>query len=160
MPNSADRNLEFQFHVEEHRSLRSEIVDSIKETRQIERLVLVGTAAIWAWLVTDGKVVPKPSYWIPVLLVFGGALRSWTLWRSVERAAAYLMEIEVEIPKFKNLPGWENWLRSRQGEDGSPAKVQNLFGFSSRDTGLLLTAIMFWIVMLVATVLFPFCLTS
>jgi hypothetical protein len=99
-----------EFHKAEYDSLRREIEASVKEARELEKYVLISTAAIWTWLAKDGKDLGHPClYWIPTILVVLAIFRSIALLLSIRKIAAYLRTFE-EVFASKPPNGWETFV--------------------------------------------------
>jgi hypothetical protein len=68
---------QFQFHLDEYRSLKSEIEYRVKATERIEYLVVVAIVATYAWF--SQRTVPSVMWWIPVALPLLGSARQTVL---------------------------------------------------------------------------------
>ena len=103
-----------------------------------ETYALGAVAALYAWLVKDGKSLPVAAFYIASPLVALAGWRALGLYRRVNEIAKYLRMIEKEFfTTTHSLPGWETYL----AKDGSFALVP--------------TAATFWIVLLLVTFIAP-----
>src|ERR1700685_3713927 len=90
------------FRIEQSKALWVEITENVKETRLLERYVVIGMAAYWAFLIKDGKVPltgKNYSEWIliPALLALLGGLRSIALLTRLTLMGTYLRGIEKSM---------------------------------------------------------------
>nr|VFK01301.1 MAG: hypothetical protein BECKLFY1418A_GA0070994_11416 [Candidatus Kentron sp. LFY] len=155
------------FYLEEYKWLRVEISGNVKETRALERYALLGAAAVWAWIFTNGgdSSLPPGAWYIPSVLVLTGALRSLTLWLDVRNIATYIREVESAVKDSRNnIIGWETWLdqQSNKPSDRTASKLKELMGvlkdaFTSKYT---LMTIGFWLLLFVVTLVGGYCLRS
>jgi hypothetical protein len=144
MKDSDNSYQEFEFHIEEYRTLRAEISELLNESRAIERYVLLGSGAVWAWLVTkNNSNLPLLSWWIPLFFSFFGAFRSYALWRAISRAGEYIRILEEILLKTDKVKGWETWISQ-----------------SDRQAYLLISAKIYWSILLVITFIVPFWLKT
>lgn len=104
-----------QFHLEEYKSLRSEVLETVKEIPSVERLSLLMYGAIWTWYFTKApNIDPTVSrYFIFLPLVISALffLRINALKAKLKVLGAYLKDIETELGS-DNL-GWEAHLDAR-----------------------------------------------
>lgn len=123
-----------QFLLQEFDQLREELLECVKETRLLERNALLISGAIWAWAITNKTQSVYPVLLlVPPLIVFLSALRAWSLWKHIGNIAAYIQKVEKAFTLPDNL-GWERAFAE------------------SRDYSKSISAIVFWVVLLVATV--------
>ncbi len=109
------------FSIEQNKTLWSEIAESVKETRLLERYVVVGTAAYWAFLIKDGKVpltMQNFAEWtlIPAMFAILGGLRCLALLSRITMIGDFLRGIENSA----EYPGWETFLRPPVGKHPKP----------------------------------------
>ncbi|HVT56783.1 MAG TPA: hypothetical protein VHR45_00140 [Thermoanaerobaculia bacterium] len=94
-----------QFLLEEFKALRKEIDDSVGETRLLERVALIATGAIWAWLAEKNRL----NYWLiwsPLVIIVLSGLRSLAIFHRIKMLGLYLNSMEV---KYLQPPyGWEH----------------------------------------------------
>lgn len=107
-----------QFHLEEFKLLRTEVLETIKEIPSIERLSLLMTGAIWAWIFTNTEHIDKSMSvyfaFIPFVISTLFLLRVSALKAKIKTLGGYLKKLESEYGK-ENL-GWEAYLESRGSE--------------------------------------------
>jgi len=97
-----------EFAKAEYDSLRAEIVATIKEIWDIERYVVAGMVAVWAWLATHRHVGPRAVWFLPFALVLYGVLRASALWDSAQVIVRYLTELEpLRKPGGPDIIGYE-----------------------------------------------------
>lgn len=108
-----------QFHLDQYKMLREEVMQNIRETYHAEILVAGVVGAIYAWLWTiKPKREVRAICWVPPAIIFLGALRCWMLTVQNQVIAGYLSQIEEAAFGANRLPGWERFLSSASG--GSP----------------------------------------
>jgi hypothetical protein len=135
--------------VAEYASLHGEIRELIAEARTLERQVLFGTGAVWAWLAIHGKDVAQLGWFIPLLFALGGAFRAFALKRAVENIALYIRKLEGALAEGPpNLVGWETFRRLRPPPEGFVT------------SGVMWSAHVFWALLILATVLVPLFIRS
>ncbi|MGH7515604.1 MAG: hypothetical protein ACREOQ_22095 [Gemmatimonadales bacterium] len=123
-----------------HEWLKKEIESAVHETRALERYTLVGTAVVWAFLVKDAYPrAPDVLWWIPFVLSILAGLRVLALYVGIAPRASYLKEIEKMASHSGGPAGWE------QHWEGAPSRT-----WDGR------TAILFWVLLILATGLIPF----
>lgn len=132
------------FHLQQYASVRKEIEEFIRETRILERYAIIGTTAVWVWLLTHNfttttiKNTPKIVWWIPSLLVFLCAIRSLVLLKGILKASRYIRHMEKVFFYSEEIPGWETFV----------VKEKQVF--------IKWSAIFYWLLMLSITVAVPF----
>lgn len=119
-PTRTDGNVQ-AFSIEQNKALWAEIAEDVKESRLLERYVVIGMAAYWAFLIKDGKVLLTSwNYleWIliPLLLAILGGLRSLALLSRLNLIGRYLQGIESSM----GYPGWETFLHSSHRRGSKP----------------------------------------
>ena len=108
-----------EFHLEQLKSLRSEIEERSKELRANERYVLIAIAAVWAFMLATvhgkGTSSDQLTLWadalawlFPVLLVILGWWRSQFMVKAIDDLAAYIRQAEA-VYVHPRLPGWETY---------------------------------------------------
>jgi hypothetical protein len=129
-------------HAAQYKLLRAEVLQLVDETRKLELYALGGVAALYAWLVKDGQHVPKSAFYIAVPLVALGGLRALALYFRVKEIGEYQRKLEELYFTSPALPGWERY-RKKHGY-----------------TILLPTAIAFWALLALMTLVAPWFLKS
>ena len=132
------------FHLQQYASVRKEIEEDIRESRLLERYGLIGTGLIWTWLLThnftstNGINIPQTAWWIPCVLVAFCGMRSAALLKGILRASKYIRQMEEVFFYSEKIPGWETFVK----------KEKVAF--------ITLSAILFWILLFVVTIIGPF----
>ncbi len=104
---------DFELPKEEYLTLRKEVETHMTELGQLERSVILASAAVYAWLAKDGTgtAIAKIGWYIPILFAFFGALRSLSLGLHLVDLGKYLKEIEAAYLNDSSKPkGWEHYL--------------------------------------------------
>jgi hypothetical protein len=124
----------FEYHLEEYRSLKSEIEYRVKSTEKIEGIVGLAVVAMYTWLTQNS--VPYLVWWMPVVLTVLGAVRQAALLTRIMHVSEYVKRLELEFA-HKNLKGWEHFLTKKR----------------KTPSGLLISTsgFAFWLITLVAT---------
>ena len=88
---STEQELRYDFQKEEFRYLTGEIRAHVDEQFKLERYVIVGIAAVYAWLLTTGSNSPlvKYGYWVPPVAVLFSILRTGSLYFTLEGMYSY-----------------------------------------------------------------------
>ena len=132
------------FRLKQYESTRKEIEGNIQETRTLERYAIIVSSLVWVWLLThdfttiDIEGTFKIVWWIPSLLVILCALRVFSLFLGILRAAKYLRQLENLFFCSEDIPGWETF-------------VQN-----EKNAFITWSAVIFWFLILSITVAAPF----
>ncbi|MGF6646444.1 hypothetical protein [Paraburkholderia sp. GAS82] len=102
-----------EFHFKEFEALRKELENQFEYNRKIALYVVVGMAAFLAWFWKDGCSV-RFGNWIPLLIVVGGATRSFAVSHGITQIANYLRTLEAEYTLRalggSGPTGWETHL--------------------------------------------------
>jgi len=115
-PQSDSRILEFNIsQYEEHRRC---LLAAVQEEREMERYVLIGSAAFYSWLATQSaslKSFVSVASFIPAVIVFLSTMRMHALANGISAEAGYLRLLEVEIYKsassdYAGPVGWERFV--------------------------------------------------
>ena len=99
---------DYKARMAEYATLRKEIEGYLQELRTLDRNVVIGVAATWAWLATYHEATLGPTHWrlawlIPFFLVLLAWLRSFVIFRSLRCLGAYIKNhLQEELPL-----GWE-----------------------------------------------------
>jgi hypothetical protein len=156
-----------QLSIEEFKDRRAAISDLIKENINLERYVLIGIVAYYAWLLTH--CIPRGiaygiAWFIPVLVPVLGIWRRWENIERVWHSAYYTREIEHQLDN-RGQPigphsGWEHFLwREIRGVTAPPQTLTNwrrVFQIERSTSGFI-----FWIILLAfALILFAISLAT
>jgi|ERR1700693_2273123 len=138
------------FHLEEWKGLRAEILANSAEARSTERYAVLGSVAVWVWVVG----VKQPTYWpalfLPPLLIALGFWRTEALDRTTLVIGKYLARIEDYLGS--PVPGgWEHYLRGPVLGEGHTACTKDHTGSRQHLVGR--TSKAFWISALLASLL-------
>lgn len=134
MKESAEKYL-----LQEFEALREEMMECIKESRSLERNALLASGAIWAWAIANKtQAVYQPLLLVPPLIAMLSALRAWSLWKHLDHLSNYIQQVEAALSVPGNL-GWERVF------------------FASTDCSKRVTAIVFWVLLVAATVIAAWC---
>ena len=128
-------------HAEQYKTLREEILSAVAETRKLEIVCLGAIAALYAWLAANNDKVGLGAWFIATPVVILAGLRCLALYHRVAFIASYLRLIEeqffVEQP---SLPGYERFFAQKTTRRIAP------------------TAVAFWFLLLLVTLIAPFCM--
>ena len=126
--NEALTREQFDFHLEEYKSLRTEIDSFYAQMYKTEDYSIIGAAAVWSLIFATGLkdehdpfvlVVP----FLPICLFVAGLLRFRSYKQRVGRAATYIAFLE-EMLAYEG--GWEHFIwRSRIQDIGNHDKPDN-----------------------------------
>jgi len=101
--------------LEEYKTLRTQIDIAMSQMSTVERWVMVGIAAVWAWLSASRTLpaskVSEFAWWIPLFLAVSGAAQSWALRRDIGFICRYL---QSELEERLSLR-WEQWYGNQRG---------------------------------------------
>jgi hypothetical protein len=105
------------FHFEEYRALRTEVLERLKACHDLERFAAVAAAAVYAWF-GNAASNSRPScivLLLPVLFaVFGGA-RTSALIRQLKALGCYLEKIESKYADAADAAvGWQRFRKNTQ----------------------------------------------
>ena len=121
---------QFQFHLEEYKSLKTEIEYRVKGTDRIEYVLVAAMIATYAWLVSNGSDLKNNQWiwWVPVAIPIIGALRQAALLRRIVHLSEYIRTLE-QVLCSKNPPtGWETFLLGKRRKELS-ARLISITGF-------------------------------
>lgn len=109
---------EINFHLEEFKSLRSEIEARLKDSLMFAQYCLLGSAGVIAWLATTdpNKITPalfQAAWWIPFILCLFGSLRAYAMLSRIMEIAEYIRVIEKAFAS-KEIRGWEHFLERKR----------------------------------------------
>jgi hypothetical protein len=97
-----------EFLLVEFNKLRDEILQSLKETWNLERQSVIAAGVIWTWCLANAKT---PGYtiliWTPLAITTLSALRSLGLLLQMQHLGRYVRRLEQDFPLPKGL-GWES----------------------------------------------------
>lgn len=115
-----------EFDLEEFRALRQEVLQKVDAVSKLERLVVIGTAAVYAWLMTTVRA-GQPIWFLPTLFALLGWAWTSSLGHQIYLAGQYLLVLEnrlrpAPLPEHlirKAIPeapgsdvhGWEGFIR-------------------------------------------------
>ena len=133
----------------EYETLKGELKDLVSEINTIARYSILFAGAVFGWILTKGEnihIYDDLLKWLPLSINLIFCFRSYSLYTRIELISNYI-EKKIEKIAFKdhdlgNL-GWETFLNDsiRKATLGK-SKSQ-------------LSAVIFWIINLLATLIFP-----
>jgi hypothetical protein len=107
------------FHLEEYKSLRTEIAADDADIRRLERLCATGCAVVWVWLFGRPREIWSVVALVPTLIAIFGWARTSALYKGMLDIAEYVRQIEKQFAQ-PPLVGWETYLHpKRQGRASS-----------------------------------------
>jgi len=94
---------------EEYKAMRQEMLQHIKQVRQVELYALIGPPTTFAWLVTHpmGTVPKQLICYLPSGIVLIAALECFFLVWRVSQMSHYLKTVERHFRDSRNPEGWE-----------------------------------------------------
>ncbi len=114
------------FHLEEYKALRAEVLALLETLRSLERNVIVAVGVSWAWLIDKGDKTPKWSWFVPVLFAVLGMWRVRGILRFFGQFRAYLFKLEDAYFVVNSPEGWQHftqrWGKAPNGEKASGEK--------------------------------------
>ena len=116
-----DPKIIFDFHMREYASMRSQMSSHVDAMRALERYVAAAVAALYSWILLKhhdigGQELLDPSnllWYLPVVVVAFGWLRSMAMSKRTRKLAQYTQEIEKKYAD-PNLGGWEKFLAASE----------------------------------------------
>ncbi len=100
-----------EFHIEQHKALREEVMLHVSETRKLEVLTVGAVGALYAWVLSQDSV-HHAIWWVPSVIVLLAAIRSVALLIRIQELGGYLVKIERFFTQTTissgTLRGWEN----------------------------------------------------
>jgi hypothetical protein len=121
------------FYLKEYESLRAEILQTLADSRSLERNVVFGVGVFLAWIMTH-KNAPLLAWSIPLVLVILAMSRSGALLWSFRVYSTYLRDVEKSFSNSENAPtGWETFRKKRS-------------------LGIFMTSIFFWLALLAGSI--------
>ncbi|MEP6466904.1 MAG: hypothetical protein ABJB05_11400 [Parafilimonas sp.] len=109
---TSEKNLKEEFLMKEYDAVRTEMNDTVKETRMVERNSLIATTVIWSWLATTDHVAYKQLKWLPVILVLFSAYRAFGLASHIDKIRNYLRKFEHSV-LLEDDWGFEQYYKSK-----------------------------------------------
>ncbi|MEM8791468.1 MAG: hypothetical protein AAGE80_07610 [Pseudomonadota bacterium] len=127
----AEPDHQFDFHLEEYKSLRAEMMSLQGERRLTDRLGASAMIAIYAWLLSKGDNVPSGlsnlAFFLPTLIAYLCYLQSTRISKGIRSAGTDLAHLESNYA-HPEVGGWEHMLSHlrEEGELPQPAsKTRN-----------------------------------
>jgi hypothetical protein len=126
---------EAEFHVEEYKSLREEIVGKLKDIRDLNRWGLLGLAAVYSY--SFSNLDKRWLFWVPAGLSLMIVELVREEHRMVAKTATYIREyIEAEIATEREVAGhhekarggWEWFLRLKKHNESGWDKLLDRLG--------------------------------
>lgn len=102
------------FQKEEYSTLRKEVENCMAELGTLEKAVVGGVAAIFAWVAKDGSSTGQLAFltWIaPSVIAIYGGLKARAIASHLDLLGSYLRIIEkAQLPLDSKIQGWESYL--------------------------------------------------
>ena len=131
-----------EFNLAEYKSLTQDVRDLLKEARQLELYCGGAVAALYSWYATVELTIGI-GWFLPLLIPVLGIIRSWSFHERVGQISNYLMKIEVSmLDEKEKLEGWENHY----------SKI--------RTHGITPSGLLFWLLLILICLVFPFIYTN
>lgn len=111
------------FHIEEYKSLRSEVLWMLKDYGALERNVALLCGGLLAWLFKD--IVPSRTWtveqlawFLPLIFAVLGSIRAYGLFKAFNIFHEYFVKVEQKFA----TSGWESYIGEgeEEGEDARP----------------------------------------
>lgn len=132
-----DDSIYERFLVEEYKALRTQIDNHMKDLLNLEKWALTVAGIFWSWFATVGpKNPPGLIYWCPAIMSFLFGMRALGLHVMNLQVGKYIRLVENRLSVSKP-DGWENFL------------------CSERPRIVMVSAVAFWILLLLFNVLIP-----
>jgi len=134
------------FLIEEYKALRSEIEFLSSHSRVLESSIVLGTAAIYAWVAKERPAdIEKFIWWVPVILSVLGSIREYGHKVRTFQIAEYIRQIEEYFQKDATPSGWEHFLVEKRK--------------FKKNIALGLSTFVFWLIMLISTLILALFMT-
>ena len=99
------------FNKDEYATLRKEVENCMTELGTLEKTVVGGVAAIFAWVAKDGgghNEIAALAWLVPTVIALYGGLKAKAIASHLEVLGGYLREIEVaQLPNDSKVIGWQ-----------------------------------------------------
>ncbi|MEM9097733.1 MAG: hypothetical protein AAGC79_04350 [Pseudomonadota bacterium] len=109
----SDTARHLEFHLEEYKSLRTEMMSLQTERRLTDRLGASAIVAIYAWLLTTGGSIPdllaRLNFLLPTLIAYLCYLQSTRISKGIRTVGSYLAHFEKKYAD-PEIGGWEYML--------------------------------------------------
>lgn len=145
MPDTKEET-RMKFLLEEYKSLSKQVEKLLKETDLMAKYALVGTVLVWTWLATHSDDITNIGFWwIPLghCIILG--FRTLFLTNLIVEIGGFIARIEKEAGISIDL-GWEQYVEKQR----SSPKLKE------RISGRFLSALIFWVLLVFATIVIPF----
>jgi hypothetical protein len=112
------------FEKAEYATLRKEVESCMSELGTLEKTVVGGVAAIFAWAAKDGSMsgqLAAVAWMVPSVIALYGGLKAKAIASHLEVLGSYLREIEkTQIQQNSKVQGWQKYFK----ENGSGKRTQ------------------------------------
>lgn len=103
------------FALQEYSLLRTEIITYIKDTRSVERNIIVAIGVVWGFLALHPPTpVDRWAWWVAPLFAVAGSIRMWALDKSFREFSSYLKDTEAVFREPGGIGGWEHFLHAKK----------------------------------------------
>lgn len=121
------------FQRDEYATLRKEVEDCMAELGTLERAVVGGVAALFAWAAKDGSSVPHLAaiVWLgPTVLAVYGGLKARAIRAHLDVLGGYLRQIEeFQLARDAGPAGWQEYFRHNSPGARSKLAIWAWLGF-------------------------------
>jgi hypothetical protein len=118
-----------EFHLEEYKALRGELLSRLQVIHDIQRGIAIGAVAIYAWVATQTRgdelpLLPLLAAWLPVILAVAGNRELRANSGRIHELGWYLARLEERLGNAGL--GWEHKLGSPAGDGGLAGRFDNI----------------------------------
>jgi hypothetical protein len=139
------------FLLKEYKTLKGDMLEAVKETRELERWAVAVVGGIWSWLVAtkfehavqETSVLIKFAWFLPFILVGFLFWRAWALTRYIDYLGKYLGKVE------------EAFIKGEKDASGEVLGFEKRWRPSEECTFKRRTFWWFWRGLIVVTFIFP-----
>jgi hypothetical protein len=101
------------FQKDEYATLRKEVESCMTELASLEKVVVGGVAAIFAWVAKDGAhsgYLAAVAWLVPTVVAPYGGLKEKAIESHLKILSGYLRKIEIaQLPPDSKVEGWEDY---------------------------------------------------
>lgn len=121
------------FQKDEYATLRKEVENCMSELGTLEKAVVGGVAALFAWAAKDGANaghLAAVAWMVPTALALYGGLKAKAIGSHLEVLGDYLRKIEeAELPTDAKAKGWQKYFKENSPGERSKRTRQAWIGF-------------------------------
>jgi hypothetical protein len=101
------------FQKDEYATLRKEVESCMTELATLEKVVVGGVAAIFAWVAKDGAHaghLAAVAWLVPTVVALYGGLKAKAIESHLNVLGGYLRKIEIaQLPPDAKMEGWQDY---------------------------------------------------